>query len=47
MDNEENNMSILHQSMSQHNRSKHVNIDDLPIPTTKAKTFEELLESNL
>lgn len=27
--------------------NKPVNIDDMPIPTTKAKTFEELLESNL
>jgi hypothetical protein len=30
-----------------HNRSKVVNIDDIPIPTTKARNFEELLEKQL
>ena len=40
---EENNQSYHHWAK---NNSKVVNIDDIPI-TSKAKTFEELLESNL
>ena len=40
-----------HETESHYNRSHRTNtvqnVDDIPITTTKAKTFEELLESNL
>jgi hypothetical protein len=50
MDDHENNMSHLSNQPVGGHRSKNskvLNIDDMPIPTTKGKTFEELLESNL
>ena len=51
MDDNENNMSMRNQKNTAHNSSRGtsrpVNIDDIPVGTSKAKTFEELLESNL
>jgi hypothetical protein len=44
---DEGENAYMSSSMHFNRSQKAVNIDDIPIPATKAKTFEELLEANL
>lgn len=37
----------MQNTFNNNNNKKIVNIDDIPIPTTKARNFEELLEREL